>query len=43
MARKNFHELAEYVPEGEIDPEIRDKLDAIASIAERATPAGDRD
>ena len=38
MAKRNFYELAEYVPEDEIDPEIRDKLDAIASVAERATP-----
>ena len=43
MAKKNFYELAEYVPEGEIDREIRNKLDAIASVAESATPAGDQD
>ena len=43
MAKKNFYELADYVPEDEIDPEIGDKLDAIASVAERATPAEDRD
>ena len=43
MARKNFYELAEYVPEGEIDPEIWHKLDAIASVAEHATPVGDPD
>ena len=43
MAKRNFYELAEHVPEDEIDPEIRDKLDAIASVAERATPARDRD
>ena len=43
MAKKNFYELAEYVPEGEIDPEIRHKLDAIASVAEHATPVGDPD
>ncbi len=33
MAKKNFYELAEYVPEDEIDIEVREKLDAIASIA----------
>ena len=33
MAKKNFHELAEHVPAGEIDPEIRDKLDAITKVA----------
>lgn len=43
MAKKNFYELADHVPEDEIDPEIGDKLDAIASVAERATPAEDRD
>ena len=42
MAKKNFHELAEYVPNSEIDMEIRDKLDAIAGVAESAT-AGDQD
>ena len=43
MAKKNFHELADYVPDGEIDPEIGEKLDAVAGVAERATPAGDGD
>ena len=38
MAKKNFYELAEYVPNNEIDPEIREKLDAIAGVAESATP-----
>ena len=33
MAKKNSHELAQYVPMEEIDPEIREKLDAIARIA----------
>ncbi|MDE0030339.1 MAG: AAA family ATPase [Deltaproteobacteria bacterium] len=41
MAKKNFYELAEYVPECEIDPEIREMLDAIVRIAESATPAGE--
>ena len=39
MAKKNFHELAEYVPAGEIDPEIGEKLDAVVRVAERAKPA----
>ena len=43
MAKKNFHELADYVPDGEIDPEIGEKLDAVAGVAERATPSGDGD
>ena len=41
MAKKNFHELAQHVPDSEIDPEIREKLDAIARVAERAAPADD--
>lgn len=40
MAKKNFHVLAEYVPDDEIDSEIADKLDAVARVAEGATPAG---
>ena len=40
MAKKNYHELVEHVPDGEIDPEIGEKLDAIAQVAENAAPAG---
>ncbi len=40
MAKKNFHELADYVPDADIDPEIREKLDAVARVAEQAAPAG---
>ena len=40
MAKKNYHELVDYVPDGEIDPEIGEKLDAIARVAEDAVPAG---
>ena len=36
MAKKNCHELVEHVPDGEIDPEIGEKLDAIARVAESA-------
>ena len=39
MAKKNFYELAEHVPDREIDPEISEKLDAIAQVSESATPA----
>ena len=39
MRKKNFHELADHVPDGEIDPEIREKLDAIAQVAESAGQA----
>jgi hypothetical protein len=38
MAKKSFYELTDYVPDSEIDPEISDKLDAIARVAESATP-----
>ncbi len=38
MAKKNFYELAEYVPDNEIDPEISEKLDAIVRVAESAEP-----
>ncbi len=41
MSKKNCYELAGYVPEDEIDPEIGDKLDAIAAVAESARPAGE--
>ncbi len=39
VAKKNFYELAEHVPDSEIDPEISEKLDAIVRVAESATPA----
>ncbi len=42
MAKKNFYDLAEYVPETEMDPEICKKLNAIVAVADGATPAGDR-
>ena len=38
MNKKDFYELAEYVPEDEIDAEIRAKLDAIVRVAKGATP-----
>ena len=39
IAKKNFHELVEFVPDEEIDPEIREKLDAIVRVADAAAPA----
>ncbi len=42
MAKKNSCQLVEYVPDSEIDPEICAKLDAIANVAENATPEGER-
>ncbi len=41
MSKKSFYELADYVPEHEIDPEISEKLDAIVAVAESATPVMD--
>ena len=38
MAKKSFYELTDYVPDSEIDPEISEKLDAIARVAESVTP-----
>ena len=36
MNKRDFYELANYIPEDEISPEITDKLDAIARVAESA-------
>lgn len=41
MAKKNFYELAHYVPSDEIDPEVREKLDAIVETARSAKPRQD--
>ena len=38
MAKKNYYELVEHIPDSEIDPEIGEKLDAIVAVAERAEP-----
>ena len=40
MAKSSFHVLAEHVPDEEIDAEVREKLDAIARVAEGAAGAG---
>lgn len=37
MNKKDFYELASYVPQKEIDPEITEKLDAIARVAKIAS------
>jgi hypothetical protein len=39
MAKKNFYELAFLVPLDKIDPEVREKLDAIVAVAELAQPS----
>lgn len=38
MAKKNFHELARFVPKEKIDPEVKEKLDAIVKVARIAKP-----
>jgi len=38
MEKKSFYELAAHVPANEIDPEIREKLDAIVKAAKAAKP-----
>ena len=38
MNKRDFYELANFVPEGEISPEVSRKLDAIASTAESVGP-----
>ena len=40
MTKKSFYELAEHVEPGELGPEVREKLDAIAAVAASATPFG---
>lgn len=40
MPKKNFYRLIRYIPEDEIDPEIIEKLDAIAEVAESANAPG---
>ena len=38
FSKKNFHELAQFVPKEIIDPEIKEKLDVIVSIEKEASP-----
>lgn len=38
MAKKDFYELVGCVPDEEIDPEIREKLDVIVQVADSARP-----
>ena len=38
MAKKDYHRLAEFIPLGEVDPEIAEKLDAVARVAAAAQP-----
>jgi hypothetical protein len=41
MDKKNFHELARFVPKDKIDPEVKAKLDAIVTVAKTAKPRND--
>jgi hypothetical protein len=38
MAKKNFHQLARFVPKEKIDPEIKEKLEDIVRVAKSAKP-----
>jgi hypothetical protein len=41
LTRKpDYHTLASYVPAEALDGELREKLDAIVAVAERARPRG---
>jgi hypothetical protein len=40
MRKTDYHTLAPFVPEGELDPEVREKLDRIAAVAAQAKPTG---
>ncbi|MDE2667166.1 MAG: AAA family ATPase [Acidobacteriota bacterium] len=39
MAKRDYYELADHVPDNEIDPEISEKLDVIAQVAQSAEAA----
>jgi hypothetical protein len=39
MDKKNFHELARFVPPKKLDPEVEEKLDALVEVAKAAVPA----
>ena len=38
MRKTDYHRLAEFIVPDEIDPEVKEKLDAIAEVAEKAKP-----
>ena len=38
MPRRSFYELVAFLPVEKIDPEVKEKLDAIVSVAEQARP-----
>jgi hypothetical protein len=41
MDKKNFHELARFIPKNKIDPEVGEALDSIVAIAKSAKPISD--
>ncbi len=43
MPKKNFYELARFLPKDRIDPEIKEKLTAIVEVAQSASPAVEED
>jgi hypothetical protein len=40
MAKTDYHKLVQYVPAGQIDPEITRVLDQIVEVADQAKPRG---
>jgi hypothetical protein len=43
MSKSSYYELAAYVPKGEIDGEVKDVLDAISEVAQKAKPTSDEE
>ena len=41
LRKADFHKLVPFIPDDEVDPEIREKLDAICEIAKKAKPQTD--
>jgi ABC-type taurine transport system ATPase subunit len=41
MLKANYHLLVSFIPTSQIDPEVTEKLDAIAAVAKRAQPRED--
>ena len=41
LRKADFHKLVPFIPDDEVDPEIREKLDAICEVAKKAKPQTD--
>ncbi len=39
MDKKQFYELVDFIPEEELHPEVKEKLETIVSIFEAAKPS----